>query len=346
MLVNELRISEFFLFMRKKKGNDAALTRLENMFVQGKTDVDFYEQLKTYALSKFSENKHQNKMNPNDEKAAEKPQEQIGLRYSFLISVCLALGGFAYLLAVDCVSEQAFFVFRFILPLGFASLGAWLPGSVGVSNPYIKAAGAVALLVLAFVWNPAETHFKAKSCYNTLVIEGSVKLNGKMLKKIAVMCPELEKNSVTDDVYGKFKFTDISAEKLKKYDSLSFFAEGFRQKKYAVNRENNPISVDIILSDEDNLKEKMPDGDEKVGKTTIHFPKNNNPKVSFHEIVFFKAGKPLTETNISIDGEVFKTGKDGKVKIPENLLKNNQTKITIESEKWDKIWNGEREFSL
>jgi hypothetical protein len=347
-LIDNLQISEFFLFMRKKTGNDATLTRLENMFMQNKTDADFYEQLKTYAISKFSANKKQNYTHPNSENSSEKPQEQVGARYSFLISVCLTLGGFAYLLAANCISEQAFFIFRFILPLGFAALGAWLPGSVGVSNSYIKAAGAVALLVLAYVWNPAETHFKAKACYGTLVMEGIVKLNGKMLKKIAVNCPELEKNGVTDDVFGKFKYTDINAEKLDNLDSLTFFADGFREKKCFLNRKKDPIFVEITLSEEDRLEEKMPDGDEKVGKTTINFPKNNNPKVSFREIEFSKEGKPLTETDISIDGQAYKTDKDGKVKIPENLLKNNKTKILIRSgsENWDKIWNGESEFAL
>jgi hypothetical protein len=342
-LIDNQQISEFFLFMRKKTGNDATLTRLESMFVQGKTDVDFFQQLKAYAITKMSESKYDgaNAAKPKD-KPSETSSEQVGTRYSFLISVVLLFGSFGYLLFKECVTEQAFFALRFILPVGFAALGAWLPGSLGFDNRIVKGIGAVVLLVLSFFYNPAETHFKGKACTNTMILEGVVKFKGEMLKKIPVKCPELEKNAVTDDVFGKFKYTEINAEKLENLDSITFFADGFREKKCFLNRTKNSIFVEILLADAD----KLP-AEKKVNTgTTITYGEGKKSQIKHTEIEFNDGEKPLANTNIYVGGQEFTTNAEGKIKVPENLLKMNETKIEIKSKNWDKTWGGEKEVVL
>jgi len=48
-LINNLQIADYFSFMKNLVGENPTLTKLQNAFILGKTDVDFYEQLKSFA---------------------------------------------------------------------------------------------------------------------------------------------------------------------------------------------------------------------------------------------------------------------------------------------------------
>jgi hypothetical protein len=66
-LIENLQIAEFFTFIRNNAKPNALLVRLESAFVQGRTDVDFYEQLKTLANVLLSES------SPTDKITKDKP---------------------------------------------------------------------------------------------------------------------------------------------------------------------------------------------------------------------------------------------------------------------------------
>lgn len=55
-LINELEFAEYFSFMENLVGKKAELTRLQKIFITGKTDVDFYEQLKVLSKIILKEN--------------------------------------------------------------------------------------------------------------------------------------------------------------------------------------------------------------------------------------------------------------------------------------------------
>jgi hypothetical protein len=52
-LINSLQLPEFFTFMETQIGNDVALSQLQQTFILGKTDFDFYDRLKTFAQLKL-----------------------------------------------------------------------------------------------------------------------------------------------------------------------------------------------------------------------------------------------------------------------------------------------------
>lgn len=52
--IENLQIADFFVFMKENTQSNEMLTRLERTFILGKTDVDFYEQLKALANIFFS----------------------------------------------------------------------------------------------------------------------------------------------------------------------------------------------------------------------------------------------------------------------------------------------------
>ncbi|WP_375560657.1 hypothetical protein ACE193_23675 [Bernardetia sp. OM2101] len=59
--IEELEISEFFIFLKSNPDvvPNPMLTRLEKAFIQSKTDVDFYDQLKALANILLSESNTQ-----------------------------------------------------------------------------------------------------------------------------------------------------------------------------------------------------------------------------------------------------------------------------------------------
>ena len=53
--IENLQIADFFAFLKSNAKPNEMLIRLENTFILGKTDVDFYEQLKTLTNVLLSE---------------------------------------------------------------------------------------------------------------------------------------------------------------------------------------------------------------------------------------------------------------------------------------------------
>ncbi len=72
-LVNQLAIPDYFSLMKELVGDKPALIKLQNKFIMGKTDEDFYDQLKSFAEMELkgkehtpkAENKEQNPVNSN-----------------------------------------------------------------------------------------------------------------------------------------------------------------------------------------------------------------------------------------------------------------------------------------
>ena len=48
-LINSLQVADYFVFMKNLIGENPALAKLQQRFIMGKTDEDFYEQLKAFA---------------------------------------------------------------------------------------------------------------------------------------------------------------------------------------------------------------------------------------------------------------------------------------------------------
>jgi len=66
-LVENIQIAEYFEFMKSKVGNNEMLARLQKTFILGKTDVDFYDQLKTLAQMLLDSDNQEN-TNSSDSK--------------------------------------------------------------------------------------------------------------------------------------------------------------------------------------------------------------------------------------------------------------------------------------
>ncbi len=47
--IETLQLADFFAFMKQNAPSNEMLVRLEKTFILGKTDVDFFDQLKTLA---------------------------------------------------------------------------------------------------------------------------------------------------------------------------------------------------------------------------------------------------------------------------------------------------------
>lgn len=59
-LINQVQIAEYFTFMKSKVGENVMLNQLQKKFILGKTDEDFYDQLKSLAHLLLNTNNEQN----------------------------------------------------------------------------------------------------------------------------------------------------------------------------------------------------------------------------------------------------------------------------------------------
>lgn len=98
------------------------------------------------------------------------------------ISVWIGVASLAAILGavlfVPCPSSAQFFVFRLILALGAAGIGAILPGFLHIDTGVAKAGGALALFTLVFLLNPAHL-MGDERCKREEAISLTVFVNGK-----------------------------------------------------------------------------------------------------------------------------------------------------------------------
>jgi hypothetical protein len=65
ILINQIEIAEYFVFMKSKVGENTMLNQLQKKFILGKNDEDFYDQLKSLAHLLLNTDNTSNKSSEN-----------------------------------------------------------------------------------------------------------------------------------------------------------------------------------------------------------------------------------------------------------------------------------------
>jgi hypothetical protein len=281
------KISGYFKEMDKvviPKNLKHVYAQHKGVFTSGLAPWNFHEHLETFARQVGTElkNNTKNSLKPLQTMVSDKKSEiqenivpQKGFDYAFIFGILLVSVCLFYVLFKECITEQAFFVIRFLaLPIGLATFGAWLPGQFGFDNKIAKGVGAMGLLAMAYFFNPAETSLQSKICggFVDVIIEGTVKLNSEKMSSVAITCLEIKRDEIKTDKYGTFVITNVSQNVLDKSDSLTFVVEGFKELGYPIPKSvEGRYTFNIYLT-------------EKNRKVADKKPTNQNTSTSNHKI--------------------------------------------------------------
>lgn len=129
--------------------------------------------------------------------------------YTIITGTILLVAILLIFIFIPCPTNPQMNAFRIVMALAAGAFAASIPGKINIKNDFVTAGGAIAVVVLVYMVNPAG--WKEDGDCNSKNFRAIVYVDNQLTKDVEVIFPTLGKSAFTDS-YGAINVEYLSQQ--------------------------------------------------------------------------------------------------------------------------------------